>query len=351
MISALDRQTAVELIHEAVAAGARKAAACRELGITLRTLQRWTQTGELRTDGRPLAVRPEPANKLSEAERQAILTTCNQAEYASLPPSQIVPRLADQGVYLASESTFYRVLNDHDQLHHRGRARAPRKVARPTTYVASRPNQVWSWDITYCASRVRGLFYYLYLVEDIYSRKIVGWEVHDRESGEQAAELMQRTVMAEQCFRQPLVLHSDNGAPMKSSTLLAKLDDLGVTPSRSRPRVSNDNPYSESLFRTLKYRPLWPAEGFADLDEARTWIQSFVDWYNHEHRHSRIKYVTPAQRHRGEDTALLNKRQAVYQKARGQRPERWSGDVRDWAPVGDVMLNPERKEACQKEAA
>ena len=351
MISASDRQYAVELIDEAVAAGARKAIACRELGISLRALQRWTRRGELALDGRPSASRPAPANKLSEAERQAILRTCNQAEYASLPPGQIVPQLADQGVYLASESTFYRVLKAHDQLHRRGRARPPRKAARPTTYVASGPKQVWSWDITYCASKIRGLYYYLYLIEDIYSRKIVGWEVHACESGAYAAELMQRTVMAEQCFRQPLVLHSDNGGPMKSSTLLAKLEDLGVTPSRNRPRVSDDNPYSESLFRTLKYRPLWPSEGFADLDEARAWIRKFVDWYNHEHRHSRIKYVTPAQRHRGEDKALLKQRKALYEQAKAQRPERWSRETRDWSPVGHVTLNPEREEARQNEAA
>lgn len=350
MISAPDRRTAVELIKEATAAGVRKSAACQELGISVRTLQRWTQSGQLAEDGRPNAIRPAPGNRLSEAERQALLDVCNQADYASLPPGQIVPRLADQGVFMASESTFYRVLKAHGQLQRRGRARPPRKVARPTTYVASGPRQVWSWDITYCASTVRGQFYYLYLIEDIYSRQIVGWEVHLRESGEHAAALMQRTVMAEQCFRQPLVLHSDNGAPMKSSTLLAKLEELGVTPSRSRPRVSDDNPYSESLFRTLKYRPLWPSEGFTDIDETRAWIRRFVDWYNHEHRHSRIQYVTPAQRHKGEDIAILRKRQAVYQQARAQRPERWSGDIRDWTPAGNVTLNPEREDMCQEAA-
>ena len=209
----------------------------------------------------------------------------------------------------------------------------------------------WSTLLSYCASKVRGLFYYLYLIEDIYSRKIVGWEIHESESGEYAATLMQRTVMAEQCFRQPLVLHSDNGAPMKSATLLAKLDELGVTPSRSRPRVSNDNPYSESLFRTLKYRPTWPTEGFSDLAAARAWVQRFVDWYNHEHRHSQIKYVTPVQRHNGEDADLLEQRHVVYQQAKAKRPERWSGGIRDWEPVGDVMLNPDRAEKTLDQAA
>lgn len=351
MITPPDRQTAIELIDESVAAGASKTRACQELEITIRTLQRWTQTDELKEDGRPMAARPEPANKLSDAECQELLDVCNRPEYASLPPGQIVPRLADQGVYLASESTFYRVLKAHNQLHHRGRSQAPRKIARPTTYAASGPNQVWSWDITYCASRVRGRFYYLYLIEDIYSRKIVGWEIYECESGAYAAELMQRTVMAEQCFRQPLVLHSDNGAPMKSVTLLAKLDDLGVTPSRSRPRVSNDNPYSESLFRTLKYRPTWPSEGFSDLAEARAWMKCFADWYNKEHRHSRIKYVTPEQRHKGEDIDILTQRQAVDKQAKDKRPERWSGDARDWQPVGAVMLNPDREENVLDQAA
>lgn len=351
MISVSDRQHAVALIEEAIRAGARKGVACRELGISIRTLQRWTQGGELSADGRPSAIRPVPANRLSAAEQQEILKVCNEPEYASLPPGQVVPRLADKGIYLASEPTFYRVLKAHHQLHRRGRARAPRKLARPTTYIASGPKQVWSWDITYCPSSVRGQFYYLYMIEDIYSRKIVGWEVHGCESGAYAAELMQRTVMAEQCFRKPLVLHSDNGSPMKSSTMLAKLEELGVTPSRSRPRVSDDNPYSESLFRTLKYRPLWPTSGFSSLDETRLWIQQFVAWYNHEHRHSRIQYVTPVQRHQGEDVALLKERHAVYQQARARHPGRWSGTTRNWTPVGDVALNPERLDETQKAAA
>ena len=138
---------------------------------------------------------------------------------------------------------------------------------------------------------------------------------------------------------------------MKSSTLLAKLYELGVTPSRGRPRVSNDNPYSESLFRTLKYCPRWPSQGFADIDAARVWVCDFIAWYNQEHRHSRIRFVTPAQRHRGEDKEILAKRDAVYQAARAAHPERWSGETRNWSPIGAVMLNPERPEIeCRKAA-
>jgi putative transposase len=158
-------------------------------------------------------------------------------------------------------------------------------------------------------------------------------------------------MMAEQSFYLPLVLHSDNGAPMKSATLLTKMYDLGVSASRGRPRVSNDNPYSESLFRTLKSCPQWPATGFASLEAARMWVQRFVDGYNHHHRHSRIRFITPAQRHRGEDQAIPAQRHAVYENAKQQRPERWSGDTRNWTPVGPMMLNPEREEIPLKEVA
>jgi putative transposase len=298
----------------------------------------------IKADARTTGERPVPSNKLSDAERQAVLAACHRPDMAHLPPTQIVPRLADEGVYLASESTFYRILKAEGMNARRGRAHPPRKVQPPTTHTATAPNTVWSWDITYLPSPVRGQYYYLYLFEDLYSRKAVAWEVHTAESGEHAATLLQRAYSAEQCWRRPLVLHSDNGAPMKSSTLLAKLYDLGITPSRGRPRVSNDNPYSESLFRTLKYCPQWPENGFASLEEARCWVRDFIAWYNHEHRHSRIRFVTPAQRHQGEDQRLLAKRHALYEAAKARNPARWSGKTRNWAPVGAVDLNPQRHE-------
>ena len=305
----------------------------------------------MKMDARTTSTRPAPGNKLSEAEQCAVLEVCNRADHARLPPSQIVPKLADEGVYLASESTFYRLLKANDQGHRRGRAQPPRHRAGPTSYSATAANQVWSWDITYLPTKVRGRFYYLYLFEDIFSRKAVGGEVYEHECGEQAAALMQRTVMAEQCWGQLLVLHSDNGAPMKSSTLLAKLYELGVTPSRGRPRVSNDNPYSESLFRTLKYCPQWPPHGFTDIEAARVWVRDFIEWYNTEHRHSRIRFVTPAQRHQGKDHAILAKRHVVYEAAKAKRPERWSGKTRNWTPIGSVMLNPERPALPLSDAA
>ncbi len=235
MTSYPERQKLVGWINEAVTAGARKRQACEEVGLSLRTLQRWTQGGKVKKDQRPIAQRPAPSNELSEQERAAILATCNQSVYAELPPSQIVPRLADEGIFLASESSFYRILKAADQLNHRERSKAPQKRRCPTTHVAQAPNRVWSWDISYLPSWVRGRFFYLYLIVDIYSRKIVGWEVHDREGGEEAAELVQRSVLAQHCIREPLVLHADNGSPMKSQTLQAKLHDLGIVPSHSRP--------------------------------------------------------------------------------------------------------------------
>lgn len=338
------RQQFIALYQDAVAAGARRDKAAAELELPTRTLRRWLEPdGQIRADGRPQAIRPAPANRLSEAERKAIVVLCNRPEYASLPPSQIVPRLADQGEYLASESSFYRVLKAEDQLHHRGRAKAPVKRAAPTTQVATGPNQVWTWDISYMPSTVRGLYWFLYAVLDIYSRKLVAWEVHTCESGELASALIQRAILREQCLYQPLVLHADNGAPMTSSTLQAKLKELGVTPSHSRPRVSNDNPFSESLFRTVKYCPQWPSQGFAALDDAQRWMLAFERFYNQEHRHSGIRFVTPVQRHSGQDAELLAKRDAVYRQAREKHPERWSGSTRNWTPQGPVTLNPDRQ--------
>lgn len=298
-------------------------------------------------------VRENDASKstLTDAERETILQLCNNPEYAHLPPSQIVPRVADKGQNIASESSFYRVLHAADQQHRRGRAQRPKRHPAPTTHVANGPSQLWSWDITYLPSPVWGQYYYLYLIEDLYSRKGVGWEVHEQECGDKVAALLQRSVLSEQCVHQPLVLHSNSGAPMKSVTLLSKMYDLGITPSRGQPQVSNDNAFSESLFRTLKYCPQWPHDGFTSLEKARAWVRDFLRWYNHEHRHSRIRFVTPEEPHRGQDHEVLARRGALYQQARAERPERWSGNTRNWEPVGTVMLNPEKQKTAQNKAA
>ena len=339
MISTADRRKTVMLINTARQAGARLAQACQATGISVRTYQRWTADGQLRTDQRPTAKRPEPANKLTPQERQHVLDICHLPEYASLPPGQIVPRLADQGTYIASESSFYRVLHEADEQHHRGRSRKPQYIHPPQGYCATGPNQVWSWDITWLPAPIRGMFFYLYMIMDVFSRKIVGWEVHALESAELSACLVHKAILSEGCLLNPPVLHADNGGPQKGFTMKAKLEALGVIPSYSRPRVSNDNPYSESLFRTFKYRPKYPKKGFENIDSARKWVGRFVTWYNEEHRHSAIRYVTPCQRHKGKDRKILAHRHRVYLQAKQSRPERWSGSTRNWQPINEVWLN------------
>jgi transposase InsO family protein len=312
--------------------------------VSARTLQRWRREGAKTGDRRSREHRLQgcvrtPANRLSVKQQEEVLAVANEARFASLSPHQIVPALADEGRYLASESTFYRLLRDADQLARRGRSKAPARV-RPQPFVATGPNQVWSWDITYLASTVRGAFFYLYLIMDVYSRKIVGWEVYPQESAEHAASVLRKAHLREGVRADALVLHSDNGAPMKGATMLATLQRLGVVPSFSRPSVSNDNPYSESLFNTVKGRPNFPDQPFESPESARAWVANFARWYNDAHLHSALKFVTPAQRHRGEDANLLRQRDAVYRAARAANPARWSGSTRDWSAPASVSLNP-----------
>lgn len=327
----------VTLIDDAVASGARRIRACALLGLSARTLERWR--GAHAVDARHGPTTP-PANALTATERDALLAVVNSAPYRDCSPHQIVPRLADTGVYFASESTIYRVLRDAEQLAHRGRAAAPVRRA-PPRHVATGPNQVWSWDITYLKTPVRGVFFYLYLIVDIWSRKIVGARVHATEDAVHAAALGTATGQAARCDLTKLVLHADNGSPMKGATMVTTLERLGVLPSFSRPGVSNDNPFSEALFRTLKYCPAFPTQPFADLAAASAWVAAFVQWYNHDHQHSAIRFVTPEQRHTGRDVALLAQRHTLYTAARDRTPERWSGATRNWSPITTVRLNPE----------
>lgn len=326
-------------------AGARQEKVCETLGICLRTLQRWRDESTPLEDQRPHAKRPDPINKLNELERKEILNTCNQQEFKSLPPSQIVPILADRSVYIGSESTFYRVLKMNDMQHHRGKSKKP--CIRPiSTHCAVAPNEVWMWDITWLPGPAKGIYYYLYLILDLFSRKVVAWEIWKEESAENASVLVRRGIMSEKrlVHSKPLVLHSDNGSPMKGSSLLETLYALGITPSRSRPRVSNDNPYAESIFKTCKYRPNFPLKGFSNLEEAREWVLSFVRWYNREHRHSGLNFLTPEQRHTGKDKEIFENRRKVYEAAKAAHPERWSGNTRDWSLDDIVWLNPERSQ-------
>lgn len=322
-------------------AGAAKRNACELLGVSMRTIERWEKSNGL-IDKRKQAIHL-PANKLSEEERSMVLTIANSKTYQNLPPCKIVPMLADEGRYIASESSFYRVLRAENQLTHR-QSNRPTKHHKPDAYEATGPNQVWSWDISYLPTQVRGLYFYLYMIVDIFSRKIVGWNVHEVESSEHAARLIKQACLDEKISRDQIVLHSDNGASMKGVTMLAMLQVLGVLPSFSRPSVSDDNPYSESLFKTLKYHPTFPRwEKFSDINAARIWCEKFAAWYNETHLHSALKFTTPLQRHNGEDATIRHKRNLVYQMAKKQNPERWSGNSRNWSLPEIVTLNPNKK--------
>lgn len=329
------------LVNEAVAAGACRERACRQVGLTERCLQRWRRANV--GDDRRAGPRTASANALSSAERAHVLEVVNSPEYRDLPPKQVVPRLADEGRYIGSEATIYRILRAEGQNAHRGRAK-PRTVRKPDEHRATAPNQVWSWDITYLLSSLRGRFFYLYLIEDIWSRRIVGFEVHAEESMVASSELVLATCTAENVDPEGLVLHSDNGGPMKGSTMLATLRHLGIVASFSRPSVSDDNPFIESLFRTLKYRPEYPHKPFDTLDEARAWVTAFVAWYNDEHRHSGIRFVTPNERHQGREKEVLANRARVYERARRRHPNRWSRGTRNWTPAPAVFLNPKREQ-------
>jgi putative transposase len=345
MTSPIERTQIIGLVRECIAQGARQIKACGVIDLSARTLQRWERDrglDEPRGDLRPARIQAS-ANQFSEVERARLLMVVNSAEFADMPPSQIVPRLADRGEYIGSESTVYRTLKACHQLAHRSRQRVPKARYRPKALVATAPRQLFSWDITYLPSLVKGLYFYLYLFVDIYSRKIVGWQVYDVESSELAAQVMQDICSREGIAPGQVILHSDNGAPMRGAMLLATLQVLGVAPSFSRPAVSNDNPYSEALFKTLKYHPIYPQKPFDNLLAARLWVGQFVTWYNQEHRHSAVRFVTPSQRHDGLDCAILSKREEVYEAAKLRHPNRWSGPTRNWQPITEVHLNPDKQ--------
>jgi len=321
------------LIDNATKDGCRLKVAATDLGIDFKTYLRWNKDPVDQRKG-PLA---SPKNKLSEEEKEEIIKVSNTTEYMDYSPWVIVAKLADKGKYIASESSFYKVLKENKLLNHRGKSK-PKNNNRPAPLVAYGPNEIWSWDITYLKTKIRGQYYYVYLMMDIWSRKITGFDVHEEESMEHSSVLVERLCKNEGVKKDQLVLHSDNGGPMKGATMLATLEKLGVAASFSRPRVSNDNPYSESLFKTLKYCPKYP-DRFESLAEAKQWMIKFMDWYNN-HPHSGIKFVTPLQRHEGLDVEILENRKNVYLKAKEKNPLRWNNkSIRNWDREEKVYLN------------
>ena len=311
--------------------GARRRFACNAIGLSTRTLERW-QKSPGGTD-----LRKGPKNhprKFRKEEVDKVLSVANSVEFCDSPPCQIVPILSDRNEYVGSESSFYRILRRHNLLHHRHRSRKPRKAPAYTKIPTDvkKPNDAWTWDITLLNSPIRGQYYYLYMFEDVYSRKIVGWEVHDRQNDYLSSSLFKKICLKENT-KVPARLHSDNGGPMRGWTMLATLQRLGVVPSFSRPCVKNDNPHIESLFKTMKYGSTFPKRPFESIEAARMWVENFTSWYNNRRRHSGLNYVTPQERHDGRDQAIQEKRTQLYERAQMMNPCRWTKSPRNWMSI------------------
>lgn len=300
--------------------------ACAAFGVSPRTWRHRRQAADGRLPPRPSRAKPVnelvmPEWRISDVERNEIRAVLCTPEFCDLAPAQIYTTLLDRGVYLCSERTMYRLLAEGDLVGERRRGHQPRPKT-PPRLVATRPNEVWSWDI----SRLRGprvrVWFYFYVLLDIFSRKIVGWAVDTTESDRVAKRLITHTCVAERVGPEELALHSDRGAQMTSNTIAELLEDLGVTRSLSRPRTSDDNPYSEAAFKTVKYRPTYP-DRFDDIDHARAWMREFVEWYNHQHYHSGVAYLHPADVHAGTTSPIIAARQHVLDAAYTVEPQRF----------------------------
>ncbi len=337
MIQMEDKKSTVKLIKEAVTSGASLNKACQILDISDRSYFRWEKN--LIKDQRKGAAKHIP-RKLTETEENEIVKLCCSEKYKDLNPYLIYISLLESEQYLASVRTFYRILKARELLHHRGKSRPQKKKNKPDELVADGPNQVFSWDITYLKSFVRGIYFYAYMVIDIWSREIVGWEIHNEESEDHAQKMFTR--ISYERDLNGVKLHSDNGSPMKGATMLMTLYTLGVIPSFSRPRVSDDNPFSESLFKTIKYMPAYPGK-FKTIEDSRQWLANFVHWYNTKHKHSGIGYITPEERASGKEHEIMKMRNKVIQKAFKNNPQRWSNPPKKWDVESIVTLNKKGK--------
>ena len=328
------RLSLCESIDEAKTKGVRMAPVCEALGIHPRTYSRWKDHALDRRKGSPKKTK----RSLTEEERRKIIEVCTSDRFKDSTPGEIVAILAEEGIYIASERSFYRVLKNAGLLHHRRNSRPARKVQQPPELKATGPDQVYSWDITWLPSKVNGLFWYCYAVIDVWSREIVGWSIHERESEQHGRELFES--IKQRRNLNGVWVHSDNGNPMRGATFSVWLASLGMFLSHSRPLVKNDNPYIESFFRTLKYHAAYPGR-FATIEQARSWMGDFIDWYNRTHRHSGLGYITPEQRRCGDDIRLFALRNKTLQKAFELHPERFpKRGPKMWKSKRVVYLNP-----------
>lgn len=309
----------IDACFDELAAVTSTGTACQLLGKSRATHYR----GDILPAFGPPPRRLPPPNALCEAERQQILTVLRSEEYCDLAPAQVWARLLDDGVYLCSISTMYRLLAATGENRERRRQRTHPAKKKPEL-LATRPNQVWSWDITKLKSETRGKYYELYVIIDIFSRYVLGWTVADTETGELAADFIEGVYLDQQITKGTLTLHADRGTSMTSKPVSQLLVDLGVDRTHSRPHVSNDNPYSEAAFKTLKYCPAFPAS-FGSIQDARAFTKSFFDYYNHEHRHSGIGLHTPASIHYDTATAIRQQRAITLDAAFTAHPDRFRG--------------------------
>jgi len=269
----------------------------------------------------PKLPRPTPPNALSEPERQHILSVLRSEEFCDLAPAQVWARLLDDGIYLCSIATMYRLLSAAHESRERRRQRTHPAKKRPEL-MAKAPNQVWSWDITKLRGPERGVYYELFVIIDIYSRYVIAWTVAQAETGELAKDFIDTAIAGQDVKRGQLTLHADRGTSMTSKPVAQLLVDLGVARSHSRPHVSNDNPYSEAGFKTLKYCPAFPGS-FGAIQDARNFCETFFAYYNHEHRHSGIGLHTPASLHHGTATEIRAERARTLNAAYAANPDRF----------------------------
>jgi putative transposase len=317
--------------------------ACRALGASPATIYRRRRPPEPRLP-KP---RPTPARALSQAEREAVLELLHCERFVDCSPAQVYATLLDEGRYLASERTMYRLLEArHGGVRERRDQLTHPAYAKPEL-LAERPNELWSWDISKLLGPARWTYFYLYVILDVFSRYVVGWTVQYRETAQLAKALIAQSLEQQQIEPGTLTVHADRGSPMRGKPVAFLLADLGVTRTHSRPYTSTDNPYSEAHFKTLKYRPEFP-DRFETIEQAREFCRGFFDWYNREHRHSGIGLMTPAAVHYGQAQQLHDQRARVLAEAYARNPERFvsRAPVPPTLPTTAWINKPETKEVA-----
>lgn len=313
-------------------------AACDAVGASRATFYR-RRKADAAPGAEAATQKARPARRLSDAERQVVLDTLRSERFVDASPGAVHATLLEEGTWLCSERTMYRIMTEVGENRERRDQLTHPPYAKPEL-LATKPNQVWTWDITKLRGPVKWTYYYLYVVIDVFSRYGVGWMVAERECASLARRLFDETCAKQDIVPGQLTVHADRGAPMTSKLLAQMLADLGVTKSHSRPHVSDDNPFSESHFKTMKYRPEFP-DRFDSLDDAKAFCRRFFEWYNEDHRHSGIAMMTPAQVHHGEVADVLEKRRRTLEAAWRSHPERFvHGPPVPAAPPGEVWLNP-----------